>query len=74
MSAEKNETIIVNALLAAAGVYDNDAKHVETMAEAMGHCPEGMAHLKQAFERQAEEARELADKIEQSGLDQAAFL
>jgi outer membrane murein-binding lipoprotein Lpp len=70
----KNENTIVSALNVAADQYDRDAAAIR--AEIKKFPPMGATHdgLAEHFDRQAAEARELASKIEQHGLDQAAYL
>lgn len=63
MSAEKNETLITGALRVAAEAYTNDAK-----------ISVGEPRVAEQFDRQAADCHQLADKIEQFGLDQVAFL
>lgn len=57
---DKNENIITEALRVAAEVYDKDAVTAPSLAAT--------------FAQQASDCRELADKIEQSGLDQVTYL
>jgi hypothetical protein len=65
---DKNESTIVTALLTAANTYDEDAKKLRgTPADPAGR-------IADQFVRQAEEARRLAGKIEENGLDQVAYL
>lgn len=73
--SDKNETTIVNALRVAAEQYDRDAKFLREEAQATDPpaTPEqalGLNRLAVQFDTQAFDCRELADKIEQSGLDQ----
>lgn len=73
MPAEKNETTIVTALNAA-GQYDRDAAVMrQGLALVKGEFPES-ARLAEQFDRQAQEARDLAQKIETHGIEQAAFI
>jgi hypothetical protein len=59
--SEHESSAVVNALRCAADRYDVDAA---TCRQAVNPLPEGWQRMAEQFDRQASEARDLAEKLE----------